>query len=121
MKDGRLEDAKKTFEIILATLVKEFGEENRRVGAALHNLAIVHLRSGNMTDAVDAIEEAVRIRKSTLGEFHPKVSVSLNNSSLNPQEYGILIINKPTCSPLLVVETGFTSRARYHITFKGEL
>jgi len=87
LRDGRLVEAKAKFEEILATLVKEFGEKNRRVGAALHNLGIVHLRSGNMTDAIDAIEEAVRIRKSTLGEFHPKVSDSM-------VELGIVLLSQ---------------------------
>ena len=87
LRDGRLVEAKAKFEEILATLVKEHGEENRRVGAALHNLGIVHLRSGNMNDAVDAIEEAVKIRKSTLGVYHPKVSDSL-------VEFRIVLLSK---------------------------
>jgi len=87
LRDGKLVEAKEKFEGILATLVNEYGSDNRRVGAALHNLGIVHLRAGNMNDAVDAIEEAVKIRKSTLGANHPKVSDSL-------VELGIVLLSQ---------------------------
>ena len=53
-----------------------YGKNDRRVGAAFHNLGIACLRSGNMTKAFDTIEEAISIRKATLGKFHSKVSVS---------------------------------------------
>ncbi len=46
------------------------------MGAALHNVAIANLRAGQLDEAVDAIEEAVRIRKLTLGKDSPKVAVS---------------------------------------------
>jgi len=87
LRDGRLVEAKEKFESILTTVVKEYGSDNRRVGAALHNLGIVHLRAGNVNDAVDAIEEAVKIRKSSLGVNHPKVSDSL-------VELGIVFISQ---------------------------
>ncbi len=64
------------FEEILQTLVEEYGEGHKRVGTALHNLGIVHLRAGNYTEAMDAIEAAIRIRIEKLGEYHPKVAVS---------------------------------------------
>lgn len=50
------------------------------MGAALHNVAVANLRAGLLDDARDAIEEAVRIRKLTLGEEHPKVAVSVIHS-----------------------------------------
>jgi hypothetical protein len=39
-------------------------------------VAVANLRAGQLNDARDAIEEAVRIRKLTLGEESPKVAVS---------------------------------------------
>lgn len=53
-----------------------YGEEHYRVGAALHNVGIANLRAGKLDDAMASIEEAVRMRKKTLGATHPKVAVS---------------------------------------------
>ena len=39
-------------------------------------MAVANLRAGLLNDARDAIEEAVRIRKKTLGEQSSKVAVS---------------------------------------------
>lgn len=47
------------------------------MGAALHNVAVANLRAGQLSDARDAIEEAVRIRKLTLGDHSSKVAVSV--------------------------------------------
>ena len=76
MASGKYAKAIKTFESILSDLLERFGEEHHRVGAALHNVAVANLRAGLLDDAKDAIEEAVRIRKLTLGDEHPKVAVS---------------------------------------------
>lgn len=76
MTNGKYARAIKTFESILSDLLERFGEEHHRVGAALHNVAVANLRAGLLDDAKDAIEEAVRIRKLTLGDEHPKVAVS---------------------------------------------
>ena len=67
----------------------KFGEDHHRVGAALHNVAVANLRAGQLDDARDAIEEAVRIRKSTLGAQSPKVAVSmlLTNQLLVVRKY----------------------------------
>ena len=73
---GELYGARKEFEEIAALLISQHDESHHRVGAALHNIGIVHIRAGNYTDALDAIEEAVKIRKATLGRFHTKVAVS---------------------------------------------
>jgi tetratricopeptide (TPR) repeat protein len=76
MQNGKYAKAIKSFESILSALLERFGEEHERVGAALHNVAVANLRAGLLEDARDAIEEAVRIRKLTVGEDHPKVAVS---------------------------------------------
>ena len=75
-KNGKFSKAIKTFEGILADLLDRYGEEHHRVGAALHNIAVANLRAGQLNDARDAIEEAVRIRELTLGDKHAKVAVS---------------------------------------------
>lgn len=76
MTNGKYAKAIKTFEHILSDMLDRFGEEHHRVGAALHNVAVANLRAGLLDDAKDAIEEAIRIRKQTLGHEHPKVAVS---------------------------------------------
>jgi hypothetical protein len=44
----------------------------------MHNIAIVQLRDGKLDEALDAIEEAVRIRKLSFGDDSPKLADSLN-------------------------------------------
>lgn len=83
---GKYPRAIKLFESILSALLDRFGEEHHRVGSALHNVAVANLRSGLLDDARDAIEEAVRIRKLTLGDDEPKVADSL-------VEYGIILLS----------------------------
>lgn len=75
-QNGKFGKAIKAFESILSDLLEKFGEEHHRVGAALHNVAVANLRAGLLDDARDAIEEAVRIRKLTLGKEDSKVAVS---------------------------------------------
>mmetsp|Transcript_41220 Transcript_41220/g.46565 ORF Transcript_41220/g.46565 Transcript_41220/m.46565 type:complete len:480 (+) Transcript_41220:314-1753(+) len=86
MTTGKYSKAIKSFESILSALLDRYGEEHYRVGSALHNVAVANLRSGLLEDARDAIEEAVRIRKLTLGEDDPKVADSL-------VEYGIILLS----------------------------
>ena len=75
-QSGKFTKALKKFESILASILERFGDSHHRVGAALHNVGIANLRAGKLDDAMDAIEEAVRIRKATLGPQDPKVAVS---------------------------------------------
>ena len=65
------------FESILSDLLERYGEKHERVGAALHNVAIANLRAGSLDDAMDAIEEAIKIRSRALGRSHPKVAVRI--------------------------------------------
>ena len=52
------------------------------MGAALHNVAIANLRAGSLDDAMDAIEEAIKIRSRALGRSHPKVAVRVSSPRL---------------------------------------
>jgi tetratricopeptide (TPR) repeat protein len=74
------------FESILSDLLARHGEKHERVGAALHNVAIANLRAGSLDDAMDAIEEAIKIRSRALGRSHPKVADSL-------VELGIILLS----------------------------
>ena len=99
---GKFSKALKKFESILASILERFGETHHRVGAALHNVGIANLRAGKFADAMDAIEEAVRIRKATLGTDDPKVAVS----SMAGYRYGCIFF--PNC--IAILDVGFLSR-----------
>lgn len=86
MTNGKYARAIKLFESILSALLERYGEEHHRVGSALHNVAVANLRSGLLDDARDAVEEAVRIRRLTLGADDPQVADSL-------VEYGIILLS----------------------------
>ena len=75
-QDGKITKAKDKFKEILDKTLDLYGEDDRRFGAASHNLGITHFISGDLSDAFDAIEAAIRVRKKALGKYHPKVAVS---------------------------------------------
>lgn len=74
-QNGTYKTALAQFESILSDILAKYGERHDRVGAALHNVAIANLRAGCLDDAMDAIEEAIKIRSRALGRSHPKVAV----------------------------------------------
>lgn len=78
-QNGAYKAALTQFESILSDLLGKYGERHDRVGAALHNVAIANLRAGSLDDAMDAIEEAIKIRSRSLGRSHPKVAVRTLN------------------------------------------
>ena len=110
-QNGIYNVALEEFESILSDLLSKYGERHERVGAALHNVAIANLRAGSLDDAMDAIEEAIKIRSRALGRTHPKVAVRT------------LIAGQPNdssterISPTLV--SGFVGRTRYHSSLDG--
>ena len=77
LKKGDFALALKKFEVILNELTSSFGDSHRRVASALHNVGVVNIRDENLDDAIDALEEALRIRKDVHGTDHPKVADSL--------------------------------------------
>jgi hypothetical protein len=87
-------------------LLEKFGEEHHRVGAALHNVAVANLRAGLLDDARDAIEEAVRIRKLTLGEKDPKVAVRISvmtKGRIVSLSYENVLYRLPSCCSFFFV------------------
>ena len=77
LKNSDFPRALEEFEGILDELMNSLGDSHRRVGSALHNVGIVNIRADNLDDAIDALEEAIRIRKDVHGPDHPKVADSL--------------------------------------------
>ena len=66
------------FESLRDAQVKRFGQMHPSVGAAIHNVAVVHLRMGNHEKAEKMFAEAVSIRKETLGSDQLEVAASLS-------------------------------------------
>ena len=77
LKNGEFSHALEEFEGILDELMNSLGDSHRRVGSALHNVGIVNIRADNLDDAIDAFEEAIRIRKDVHGPDHHLVADSL--------------------------------------------
>lgn len=66
------------FESLHQAQVKRFGHMHPSVGAAIHNVAVVHLRMANHVKAESMFAEAVAIRKETLGDDQLEVAASLS-------------------------------------------
>lgn len=66
------------FESLREAQVKRFGNMHPSVGAAIHNVAVVHLRMGNHAKAEQLFSEAVTIRRETLGSDQLEVAASLS-------------------------------------------
>jgi len=64
------------FESLREAQLKRFGQMHPSVGAAIHNVAVVHLRMGNHEKAEKLFADAVVIRKKTLGDDQLEVAVS---------------------------------------------
>ena len=65
------------FTVILKCQRHLHGPFHQDVASALHNLGLAQLRAGNHHEALKSFEEAVRIRKGTLGKEHQQVAVSV--------------------------------------------
>jgi len=76
LKKNRLLEANHLFITVLDCQRKAHGELHEDVGAALHNVGLVHLRANEYGEALAYFERAVRVRKGSLGREHPEVAVS---------------------------------------------
>ena len=75
---GEYEEALEVFEEIFRGQLERYGPDHVRVGTALHNIGIVHLKSGNFPKAVEICELAVSVRKRAQAMSNPAdVAVSL--------------------------------------------
>lgn len=76
-QENRLHEAIILFETVLQCQRQKHGELHEEVGAASHNVGVVLLRAERHTEALEAFERAVRVRKGALGRDHPDVAVSI--------------------------------------------
>lgn len=75
-KNHYYDEATEYFKTILQCQRRLHGPFHQDVAAALHNCGLAQLRAGHHHHAQKSFEEAVRIRKGTLGKEHPHVAVS---------------------------------------------
>jgi Tetratricopeptide repeat len=74
-QSGNTPDALHLFEVVLTCQRRRNGLLHEDVAAVLHNIGIVHLHAQNGQEALQAFEEASRIRKGALGDDHALVAV----------------------------------------------
>jgi serine/threonine protein kinase/Tfp pilus assembly protein PilF len=79
MERGKLEDARKAYERVLAARERLYGKDHPDVAAALNNVGNVYRRESKYDDAKRAYERALAIREAALGPDHPEVGTTLNN------------------------------------------
>ena len=78
LSHGEYEEALEVFYEIYRGQRERYGGDNHyRIGTALHNIGIVHLKMKNFQKAIDTSEKAVRVRKRTLATDHPELADSL--------------------------------------------
>jgi LPS sulfotransferase NodH len=83
---GEYAEALEVFEEIFRGQLERYGADHYRVGTALHNIGIVHLKSRNYVKAVELCKLAVQVRKQALPSDHLDVAVSLAQSTPSPQQ-----------------------------------
>jgi tetratricopeptide (TPR) repeat protein len=69
-------DALDLFVAALKTHKDKYGEDHHLVGAALHNIGMVHLFAEEYLQAYGIFKEAARIRSKSLGVEHPDAAAS---------------------------------------------
>ena len=65
-----------------------FGDEHPLAAKALGNLAVAHMKIGNLDESIAVQEQALAIREATLGEHHPDIAHSLLNLGLAVEQSG---------------------------------
>ncbi|HEY1554448.1 MAG TPA: serine/threonine-protein kinase [Kofleriaceae bacterium] len=88
MQRGKLEDARKAYERVLASRERTFGKDHPDVASALNNVGNVYRREGKYDDAKRAYQRALEIRVAALGPDHPEVGTTLNNLGTFHSEIG---------------------------------
>jgi len=63
---GEYAEALEVFEEIFRGQLERYGADHYRIGTALHNIGIVHLKSRNYIKAVELCRLAVQVRKQAL-------------------------------------------------------
>ncbi len=78
-RKGELEQARKHYQIALATLEKAHGPEHLSVATTLNNLGNLLLELEQAPAAARPYQRALAIRQKILGADHPDVAMTMNN------------------------------------------
>jgi tetratricopeptide (TPR) repeat protein len=76
---GEIEAARQLREEVLASELKEYGEDHSSVAASRSNLALVLLSLGEANRARELLEQAIQSYVRNLGEDHPWVAITRSN------------------------------------------
>lgn len=88
MKRRQTNESLKVFKELEDVVIDFYGKDHEELGNVWHNKAIVLTKAGRYGEAVSACNEAVRIRKKTLGDNDPNVAVSLSQLGIAHMESG---------------------------------
>jgi len=72
------DEAIEVFEEILRGQIELHGENDHRVGTALHNIATVYMRARAFTKTIQICQKAIIVRCRMLGPSHPDLAVSFS-------------------------------------------
>lgn len=75
----RRQRALHSFRLCLDLRQEVLGVDHPAVASALHNIAILLLESGQVSDSMKSFEESLRIRKLVLGSAHLEVATSMRH------------------------------------------
>ncbi len=103
MKRGKLEDARKAYERVLAAREKAFGKDHPDVAGALNNVGNVYRRQSKFDDAKRVYLRALEIREKALGPDHPEVGTTLNNLGTFYSETGDHVAAKQSLERALAI------------------
>lgn len=102
LESRRFQLALNTLSNMLMSDTRQFGEKSLQVALHLHNIALLHIACGNLSDALYPFQDALEIKKEMLGLSHPStivgnetffcslnrfVSIAKTHSALSPVVY----------------------------------
>ena len=102
LESRRFQLALNTLSNMLMSDTRQFGENSLQVALHLHNMALLHVACGNLSDALYPFHDALEIKKEVLGLSHPStivgneaffcslnrfVSISTTHSAFSPVVY----------------------------------
>lgn len=76
---GRLDEAASEIEPIVAARRSRFGDAHPALGAAIHNLASLRRRQGQIEQAIDLLREELRVYAKCFDAGHPLISEAHNS------------------------------------------
>jgi tetratricopeptide (TPR) repeat protein len=91
------------------------GVDHPAVASALHNIAILLLEDGQVSDSMKSFEESLRIRKLVLGSAHLEVATSMRHIGRLLHDRGDYQLAIKNYSDALVILRNSKSRQTHHL------